>query len=82
MSLGQVNYFLKMFSKDEWIERVGLHASGSHHVESYLLTDKGLAARSALGSRVLPIKLIEFNRLRQQIDRLCGPFSRLDDTRN
>ena len=72
MSLGRVNYFLKMFSKEQWIERVGSHGNGSHHVESYLLTDQGLAARSALGLRILPIKLSEFSRLRKQIERLSG----------
>ena len=68
MSLGQVNYFLKLFSNEQWIERAGLHGNGAHHAESYLVTDKGLAARSELGARVLPIKLIEFNCLRQQIE--------------
>ena len=80
MSLGQVNYFLKMFSNEQWIERVGLHGNGSYHVESYLLTDQGLAARSALGSRILPVKLSEFSRLRKQIERLSGSPAP-DDTR-
>ena len=81
MSLGQVNYFLKSFSKEEWIERIGLHGNGSHHAESYLLTDKGRAARSILGERVLPTKMTEFNRLRQQIEHL-SKSSAPDDTNN
>jgi len=72
ISLGQVNFFLKSFSDEALIERVGSHANGTHHGESYLLTSKGLAARSALGLRVLPLKLSEFNRLRLQIARLSG----------
>lgn len=81
MSLGQVNYFLKMFTKDEWIERVGSHGSGSHHVESYLLTDQGIAAQSALSLRVLPVKLSEIGRLQQQIERHSGSPAP-DDTHN
>lgn len=72
MSLGQVNYFLKMFTKDEWIERVGSHGSESRHVERYLLTDRGIAAQSALSLRVLPVKLSEIGRLQQQIERHSG----------
>lgn len=81
MSLGQVNYFLKLFSNEQWIERVGLHGNRARHAESYVLTDKGRAARSALGARVLPIKLIEFNRLRQQIEDLAK-CSTPDDPNN
>ena len=81
MSLGQVNYFLKLFSNEQWIERVGLHGNRARHAESYVLTDKGRAARSALGARVLPIKLIEFNRLRRQIEHLAK-CSTPDDPNN
>ncbi|WP_295634749.1 winged helix-turn-helix transcriptional regulator [Novosphingobium sp.] len=70
ISVGQVNFFLKSFSQDKWIERVGLHPNGSHHAESYRLTDKGLAAISDLAARVLPLKLAEYERLGRQISRL------------
>ena len=70
ISLGQVNFFLKSFADDALIERVSTHPSGSHHADAYLLTVKGLAARSALATRVLPLKRSEFKRLQQQIARL------------
>ena len=72
ISVGQVNFFLKSFSKDHWIERVGPHPNGSHHAESYRLTDTGLAASSALVPRVLPLKLSEFKRLQSQLARLSN----------
>lgn len=72
ISVGQVNFFLKSFSKDHWIERVGLHPNGSHHAESYRLTATGLAASSALVPRVLPLKLSEFKRLQSQLARISN----------
>lgn len=73
ISLGHVNFFLKSFVGQALVERVGQHGQRAHHSESYLLTEKGRAARTALGSRVLPFKLAEFNRLRVQIARLSEP---------
>ena len=72
ISVGQVNFFLKSFAQDKWIERVGSQPNGSHHVEIYRLTPKGLAESSALITRVLPLKLAEYERLRQQISRLSS----------
>jgi DNA-binding MarR family transcriptional regulator len=72
ISVGQVNFFLKSFAQDKWIERVGSHPNGSHHVENYRLTQKGLAESAALANRVLPLKLAEYDRLGQQISRLSS----------
>lgn len=70
ISLGQVNFCLRMLHQRALVERP--HHPQHGPTDTYVLTRKGVAERDLLGARVLPMKLAELNRLQLQIQRLAG----------
>jgi EPS-associated MarR family transcriptional regulator len=67
VSLGQVNYVLKSLLEKGLVKIDNFHKSQRKIGYVYLLTPKGIEAKSRLGFRFVMARLREYNRLRQRL---------------
>jgi len=70
ISLGKVNYCLRAFAEEGWIRIKRFSRNPNKAGYAYLLTPKGIREKSAVTVRFLHRKLREYERLRQEIERL------------
>ena len=67
ISLGQINYVLKQFLAKGLI-KIGNFRKNSHKIGyAYLLTSKGIEAKSKLAARFIIYKLKEYNSIRDKL---------------
>lgn len=67
VSLGQVNYVLKSLVEKGLVKIDNFHKSQRKIGYVYLLTPKGIEAKSRLGFRFVMARLREYNRVRQRL---------------
>jgi EPS-associated MarR family transcriptional regulator len=70
VSLGATNYCLKELVKKGWVKVENFSRSESKLRYAYLLTPKGIAAKSKLTAHFLKRKLDEYEALKLEIDDL------------
>ena len=76
ISLGQVNYILKSLLEKGFVKIGNFRKSPNKSGYIYLLTPKGIQAKSRLAARFITSKLIEYESLR---DRLADKLQVLED---
>lgn len=75
VSLGKTNFCIKALLDKGLLKLLNFKASGNKLAYSYLLTPAGLAEKSALTARFLQRKIVEYERLKSEIESLrceCG----------
>jgi EPS-associated MarR family transcriptional regulator len=73
ISLGQVNYILKSLLEKGFVKIGNFRKSPNKSGYMYLLTPKGIHAKSRLAARFITSKLIEYESLRSRLaDKLQG----------
>ena len=70
ISLGRVNYCLKMLLEKGLIKIYNFSANPNKLAYTYLLTPAGVAEKAGITLRFLQRKLAEYDRLREEIDSL------------
>ncbi|MEP1472112.1 MAG: MarR family EPS-associated transcriptional regulator [Halieaceae bacterium] len=70
VSLGATNYCLKALVEKGWVKMDNFSRSENKLRYAYLLTPKGLAAKTRLASHFLKRKLQEYEALKVEIDKL------------
>ena len=70
ISLGAVNFCLNGLADKGWIKMSNFKNNPSKLGYLYLLTPKGIAAKSKLTMRFLKRKLIEYDELKSEIEAL------------
>ena len=70
ISLGKVNYCLKALMHRGWIKANRFRNSRQKAAYRYLLTPRGIEAKTALTVRFLRIKMREYETLRTEIEQL------------
>lgn len=70
ISLGKVNYCLRALIERGWIKVGNFHKSSNKSAYVYYLTPKGIEAKARVAARFLRQKLIEFDTLKVEIERL------------
>jgi EPS-associated MarR family transcriptional regulator len=70
VSLGRVNYCLKALVQRGWVKMGNFGKSKNKLRYAYVLTPKGATAKTRLTAAFLKRKLVEFEALKQEIDRL------------
>jgi EPS-associated MarR family transcriptional regulator len=69
VSLGKVNYCLRMLVAKGWIKAVNFKNSNNKMAYTYLLTPQGIEAKTAVTRRFLHRKMKEYEALRDEIER-------------
>lgn len=69
-SLGKVNYCLKALVERGWVKAENFSKSPNKAGYFYLLTPKGLKAKAIIARRFLQEKLLEHQKLVEQINQL------------
>lgn len=72
VSLGKVNYCLKALVERGWVKMDNFSRNPNKLQYAYLLTPRGLKAKTALTARFLKRKLAEYEALRAEIEELQG----------
>jgi EPS-associated MarR family transcriptional regulator len=70
VSLGAANYCLKALVNKGWVKFENFQNNPNKLGYLYLLTPAGMTAKTALAARFLRRKLVEYEALRAEIDRL------------
>lgn len=70
ISLGGVNYCLKALVEKGYVKIQNYQASNSKLRYAYILTPRGIAAKTALTGRFLKRKMAEYEALKVEIERL------------
>ena len=70
ISLGAVNFCLKALADKGWIKMTNFKNNPSKLGYLYLLTPRGIAAKTKLTMRFLKRKLIEYDELKSEIEAL------------
>lgn len=70
ISLGKANYCLKALLDRGLIKVRNFRSSQNKLAYAYLLTPKGMAAKTSLTARFLKSKMAEYEALRQEIEEL------------
>jgi EPS-associated MarR family transcriptional regulator len=70
VSLGKVNYCLKLLMEKGWIKAANYRSSQNKAAYMYLLTPRGLKQKAAVTARFLRRKLQEYEQLRADIARI------------
>jgi EPS-associated MarR family transcriptional regulator len=71
VSLGKVNYCLKMLTEKGWIKVANYRSSQNKVAYMYLLTPRGIKQKAAVTARFLQRKMREYEQLRADIARIC-----------
>jgi EPS-associated MarR family transcriptional regulator len=72
VSLGGVHYCLKALVDKGMVKIGNFRASDNKLRYAYILTPKGMSERSALASRFLKRKMLEYEALKSEIDLIMG----------
>jgi EPS-associated MarR family transcriptional regulator len=72
VSLGKVNYCLKALIEKGWVKMDNFTHNPHKLHYAYLLTPRGLKAKTALTARFLKRKLEEYEALKSEIEQLQG----------
>ena len=70
VSLGKVNYCLKAVLEKGWVKANNFKNSNNKMAYAYLLTPKGIEAKTALSLQFLKKKMAEYEQLKQEISQL------------
>lgn len=70
ISLGKANYCMQAVLAKGFIKLQNFRGSNNKLAYAYLLTPSGLAAKSSLAVSYLQIKMVEYERLRAEIEQL------------
>lgn len=70
VSLGKVNYCLKAVLEKGWVKANNFKNSNNKMAYAYLLTPKGIEAKTALSLQFLKKKMKEYEQLKQEISQL------------
>ena len=70
ISLGAINFCWKALAEKGWIKMANFKNNRSKLGYLYLLTPKGIAAKTRLTMRFLKRKLIEYDELKSEIEML------------
>lgn len=70
ISLGKVNYCLRALIERGWVKAGNFRRSDRKSAYAYYLTPKGMEAKARVAARFLRQKMIEFDSLREEIERL------------
>ena len=70
MSLGKVNYCLQALVRKGWIKARNFKNSNNKAAYMYLMTPRGVEEKASLAMRFLSIKMIEYERLREEIEQI------------
>jgi MarR family transcriptional regulator, temperature-dependent positive regulator of motility len=77
VSLGKVNYCLKALVERGWV-KIGRFSKSSRKMSyAYVLTPKGIEEKIAVTYRFLKRKMIEYDALSVEIERLHGELRRI-----
>lgn len=69
VSLGKVNYCLKVLIEKGWIKAINFKNSKNKMAYAYMLTPRGIEAKTAVTRRFLHRKMKEYQALRDEIER-------------
>jgi len=72
VSLGKVNYCLKALVELGWVKMDNFSRNPNKLQYAYLLTPRGMKAKTALTARFLMRKLAEYEALKVEIEELQG----------
>jgi EPS-associated MarR family transcriptional regulator len=78
VSLGAAHYCLKALVEKGWIKFDSFQSNPSKFGYLYLLTPKGIAAKTSLTARFLKRKLAEYEALKVEIEQLKGEMNRIE----
>ena len=70
ISLGKVNYCLKALAVKGWIKVRNFEKSRNKLGYAYILTPSGIEAKARITARFLRRKMVEYERLKQEIETL------------
>ena len=70
LSLGKTNYVINALIDKGWIKLKNFKRSDNKLGYIYLLTHKGIAEKTTLAQKFLRRKSIEYNRLKEEIEKL------------
>jgi EPS-associated MarR family transcriptional regulator len=70
VSLGKTNFYIKALLDKGLLKMQNFKASGNKLAYTYLLTPTGIAAKSTLATRFLQRKMVEYERLKSEIESL------------
>ena len=72
VSLGKANYVLRALLSMGFVKIQNFRSSSNKRGYAYLLTPEGVAAKAELTQQFLARKIVEYDTLRTEIDRLRG----------
>lgn len=77
MSVGKVNYCLKALMEKGWIKAANFKNSKNKAAYAYLLTPRGIEAKTRFTGLFLKIKMREYEALRVEIEQIRADVQRL-----
>jgi EPS-associated MarR family transcriptional regulator len=77
MSLGKVNYCLNALVEKGWIKATNFKNSKNKAAYAYLLTPRGIEAKTRFTGQFLKIKMQEYEALRVEIEQIRADVQRL-----
>lgn len=75
-SLGKVNFLVKELAKKGWLKIKRASQSKNKLAYIYILTPEGLKQKTKLSSKFLKKKIEEYNRLKEEIEKIESELSR------
>ena len=79
VSVGAANYCLKALLEKGWVKFENFQKNPNKFGYLYLLTPKGLTARTQLAARFLRRRMAEYDALRAEIDQLKAEVDKLSE---
>lgn len=76
VSLGKVNYCLRVLVEKGHVKPQNLRGTGNSHVHCYQLTERGIKAKQEQTAEFLLRKLDEYDQLRKEIELLSEEVAR------
>ena len=70
VSLGKTNYVIKALTDKGWLKLQNFKRSDNKLGYSYLLTTQGITEKTALAQKFLKRKSDEYNKLKEEIEKL------------
>ena len=79
VSLGKINYCMKKLTEKGLIKLTNFSHSSNKLVYMYLLTPQGIEQKAKLTTSFLKIKMVEFEMLREEINKLKNDAKEIVD---
>jgi EPS-associated MarR family transcriptional regulator len=76
ISLGQANYILRILLDKGLVKRGNFHSKANRIGYMYILTSKGMYAKSLLAAKFVPARLAQYDKLRTRLAEKLGTIEK------